>query len=428
MLTKTRSAGYGIVLLAVVAAFVMLSAGCGGEAATSSTAAESRAGDANAATGASGGEIPIGILSSYSGELAIAGPLFQGAMTLAVDDVNGAGGVLGKQLKLYVEDDRSLPEEAVKAAQKLINVNRVVSVNGLMSESVLAVYPVASDAKVMVTSPCAGTVRVNGYGGNYVYRTIPMDDEFGEALAQNIIDRGYKKVALVYQSQESTESQLQTSKPFFEAAGVEITVEVPLEGGQSTYSAELKKVADSKPEVVFLSAGAATDTIIVKEAKQKGYFWDWLVTNEVMDSSVMSATGADALEGIICLVMGTGDSPSYDEWVARFTAAGNELTGLYETNAYDAIIIQALAMIKGGEASGEAINANYVDVSSPPGEVVYSFAEGAEALKAGKDIDYYGVSGPCDFDEYGATPGSYTEMLFEGGEWIQGKSFYVKGD
>jgi branched-chain amino acid transport system substrate-binding protein len=436
MATRHKLGSIVVILLVTLSLAVLLGCGGGTTTTTAGGGATTTAAPGTTATTAagssttsapSGGDIPIGFLSSFSGEMAIAGPVWVGAANMAVTDINAAGGVNGGQLKLVQEDDKSLPEEAVKGAQKLISVNHVISINGSLSDSLLAVYPISKEAGVMATSPGAGSTRLDQYKGDWVYRTCPPDSEWGAAMAQVILDGGYKNVAMMYENTESNQSQAKSSKTVLEAAGVTIAAEVAFEPGQSTYSAELKKIADTNPECVYLSVGATSATTLLKEASQKGYKWQWVATNEIMDQSVMASTGQDALEGILSVTMSAGtDSPSYASWAARYKqVTGQDVQGLYEANSYDAIIIQALAMTKAGAATGAAINANYSDVSSPPGDTVLTYADGVAALKAGKDINYEGVSGPCDFDAIGATPGSYVEMKAENGQWVEVKTFKV---
>jgi ABC-type branched-subunit amino acid transport system substrate-binding protein len=425
-----------IFLMLLAATALALVAGCGGTTTTTTAASggtttaasgstETTAPASSTTTAAPGGEIPFGFLSSFSGDMAIAGPLWFSGAKMAADDINAAGGVLGKQLKFYQEDDKSSPEEAVKGGRKLISVNRVISINGPLSDSMLAIYPITSEAKVMLTSPGSGSTRLDAFKGNYVFRTCPPDSGMGAGMAKVILDGGYKTVGLMYENTESTQSEVRAMKPILEAGGVKLAAEVAFEPGQPTYKAELKKIADTNPDVVSINSGAATLATILKEAKQSGYKWQWVASNQVMDASIVTAAGAAAMEGIQSVNIGAGaDSPSYKDWAARFKqVTGNDVQHLYEANSYDAIIIQALAIAKAGEATGEAINKNYRDVASPPGEKVYNYKDGLAAIQAGKDINYEGVSGPCDFDNIGATPGSFLQMVFKSGKWVELKVF-----
>ena len=119
---RTR-AGHGwtvallALLLVAIGAFGVT--GCGDENGTATTT-----------PAAEGGEIPIGFLTSYTGELGAYGDMWFSAAMMAVDEINAAGGVLGKQIKLYTEDDQTNVEEGVRAARKLINVNNVVAIAG----------------------------------------------------------------------------------------------------------------------------------------------------------------------------------------------------------------------------------------------------------------------------------------------------------
>ncbi|OJU06961.1 MAG: hypothetical protein BGN83_21430 [Rhizobium sp. 63-7] len=81
-----------------------------------------------------------------------------------------------------------------------------------------------------------------------------------------------------------------------------------------------------------------------------------------------------------------------------------------------------------GDVSGQGIRDNLVNVSGPEGEKVFSYADGVRELKAGKDIDYEGASGPIDFNEYGNVVSRYSEVTPRNGEWVNVSSVELNPD
>jgi branched-chain amino acid transport system substrate-binding protein len=115
-----------------------------------------------------GDEIPIGEYGSLTGTTATFGISTDNAVKMAFEEINAAGGVLGKKLKLYVEDDQSKPEEAATAATKLVNQNHVVALIGEVASSrSLAAGPIAQarsdsdDHSVFDESPCHAGRRLH---------------------------------------------------------------------------------------------------------------------------------------------------------------------------------------------------------------------------------------------------------------------------
>src|SRR5207245_10116023 len=119
-----------------------------------------------------------------------------------------------------------------------------------------------------------------------------------------------------------------------------------------------------------------------------------------INAKFIEGVGADVAEGIWKIDRATlFDSPAYKEFSA---AVPRRDQSPYAPQAWDQMPLVALALAAAkGEASGTVIKDNLRTVSNPPGTVVYSFADGAKLLAAGKKINYEGASGSCDFDQIG---------------------------
>jgi ABC-type branched-subunit amino acid transport system substrate-binding protein len=338
---------------------------------------------------------------------------------MAADDVNAAGGVLGRPLSLSTEDDRTSVEEGIKGARKLIGVNGVVAIAGPTSDVCVAIYPIAKDNKVMITSEAAGTTRLDTGHGDWFFRTCPSDSFDGKVAALVLWEGGYKEIAVMYENDEGRKSIATAVMNEFEALGGNIVEQVAFNPRQPTYSAELAKIANAKPEIVWLGSGQDSGSVLLKNALQSGYTWKWMVSSDLAVPEMFDLVGADVLEGVLSETPSADvETPAFVAWADRFQTLFNaEPTGAFQSNSYDQIIILALAMEYGKAATGEAISQNYHAVSNPPGKEVFSYAEGLAAIKAGEEINYEGVSGPCDFDEHGNTVGSYTSLMAKNGRW-----------
>lgn len=425
-------------LIAALALLAFVAVGCGGTTtttagttATSGGTETTAAGSDTTAPATSGEDIPIGFLTSYTGELGAYGEPYTNAATMAIDDINEAGGVLGRKLVMFTQDDQSSPEQAIKAARTLIGVNKVPVLSGMNSDGLVAVYPVAKENKVFVTSQSAGTTRMDTDHGDWFFRSVPSDSFDGQVAARILLEKGYKNIAMIYENDESRQSIANAMAEAFVAGGGTIDAQVAFTPRQPTYSAELKKVADSNPEVVWLGSGQESGSVLLKNAKQAGYSWQWMVSSDLAVPEMFDLVGKDVMEGIL------SETPSADStidyviaWNDRFTKRFNkEATGGFQANSYDQITIVALAWQKAGTVSGEAIAQNYHAVTdeNPNAVVVHTFAEGLAALTAGKEIKYEGVSGPCVFDANGNTVGSYTSLVATNGAWEVG-TFYPASD
>ena len=435
-----------IVLVAAIALVAFVAVGCGGSTTTTggptTTAAggttttaggstTTAAGGSTTTAAAGGADIPIGFLTSYTGELGAYGTPWFNAGKMAADDINAAGGVLGRKITLYTEDDASAVEKGIQAARKLISVNKVVAIAGPISDVVVGIYSICKDNKVFVSSEAAGTTKLDQGYGEWFFRTVPSDSFDGKVAAKTLQDNGFTDVAAMYENDESRLSIAGALKTALTAGGAKLLADVAFTPKQPTYSAELKKVSTSKPQVVWLGSGQESGSVLLKNAKQSGYTWKWMVSSDLAVPEMFGLVGNDVMEGVLSETPSADTTQQYvQDWAARFQKLFSaDPTGAFQSNSYDQIIIMALAMQKGGAATGEAIAQNYHKVTDENASavVVHTYADGLAALKAGKEIKYEGVSGPCVFDANGNTVGSYTSLIAKNGKWEVLK-FYPASD
>ena len=140
-----------------------------------------------------GDEIPIGEYGSLTGTTATFGISTDNAIKMAFEEINKAGGVLGKKLKLSVEDDQSKPEEAATAATKLVNQNHVVALLGEVASSrSLAAAPIAQAAQIPMVSPSSTNPRVTQVG-DFIFRVCFTDDFQGPVAAKFAANRNERE-------------------------------------------------------------------------------------------------------------------------------------------------------------------------------------------------------------------------------------------
>lgn len=370
-------------------------------------------------------EIPIGILTSYTGEMGAFGKPVYNAAKLAADEINSAGGVNGRQIKLYTEDDQSAVESGIRGARKQISANGVIAIHGMISDVLLGIWDFAKQNKVFIASPYAGTTKLDATGGDYQLRTVPSDSLDGKVAAQTLWDKGYRKIAIMYETAESRTSICNAVEEQFKKLGGTVIITLPFQSRQTSYLAELKKISDTNPDAVWLGTGQETAPTILKQAKQRNYKWQWMVSSDIAVPEIFKLVGTDLMEGILTEIpAGDSTSEDYKKFSANYeTAYGQKPGGSFEANSYDAMMIMALAMEAGGKADGTTINENYKKVASPPGVKVSTYKEALAEFKKGNDIDYEGPSGDVNFDDHGTTSGSFNALIAKDGKWEQSK-FY----
>lgn len=379
-------------LFAVAAAVALLATGC------------SANGDDKGP--AKGGEIPIGIIVPLTGGGAQFGPQMEKALRLAVDEINKAAPPMGKTFKLYVEDGETNPDAAVRAAQKLINVNGVKAILGTWSSGVtLAVAPLAIQAGIVQMHTSGADAITNLDSKGLVWRFQPEARWTGAAIAAAAKVEGWKTAAAAARNDPSGVSTIESFTSAFEKNGGSVLEKVTYTPEQSSYSSDVRKLAKADVDFVFNSTYAPELTVMVKDARTDGSKVNWVAPGWAVNNAFISAVGAEAANGIWAVDSAPNvDKKAYKSFMKAFTAkTGTTLlpSDTYVFSAYDMAVVLALAMTDCDCDGGEKLSKSILDITTPNGDEVGSYAEGAKALTDGKKINYQGASSDLDFNEKG---------------------------
>ena len=343
--------------------------------------------------------VPMGILLPYTGPLGWVAACQTGA-DIARDEINAQGGVLGRQIQFFVADDEGKSDSAIAGEEKLININKAPAIIGPTSVTFRSVMPIAIKNKVVQISPTAGTTALDFVKEKYVFRTVSSDVVMGTGMVFEAAKRKYKKAALFFGDDESAQSIRGVLVPACKAAGVDIVGDVTFTQRQTSYRSELLSVLKNKPQVIFFEADPQTSAVIFKQVTELKLAGDWIGTDFVSDQ-FLQATWPYS-KGVGAVQPAAKISPRLDAFAKEVEKRrGKPGIPVFTVNAYDAVIILALAMESVKKTDGDSIAENIRKVSNPPGTKVYSFADGVKLLRQGQKIDYEGLAGPQNFDEYG---------------------------
>jgi ABC-type branched-subunit amino acid transport system substrate-binding protein len=341
--------------------------------------------------------VKIGVLIGFSGDMGPWSADLHNAMILAAEEINAAGGLLGRTLELVAEDNSSTVDGAMRGATKLVSVEGVSAIVGPESDPIVALLSFAKDQQIPIISTSAGTEVLNKVGGKgrYIYRTNASDSFLGVVHAKLLLEEmGQSSIVMVVENLEGTMSGANTFKAAYEAMGGKIIDEIILAPGQAIYQSEVKAVD-----------------------------WKYWVTAELQSPDFVNAVGVELVQGAINPVSSAAsDSEAWARFSDAFEARFGEpaTPGFYQAESYDAVMVAALAIEAAGSDEGQAIDAKLTEIATPGGTEVIGFAEGRDALAAGSDINYEGASGSINFNEFGNVTVPATRMLqvAEDGTWV----------
>jgi branched-chain amino acid transport system substrate-binding protein len=320
--------------------------------------------------GGSSGEIPIGEYSSLTGTTATFGQSTHNGILMAFDEINKAGGVLGKKVKNVVEDDQSRPEEAATAATKLINQNHVVALLGEVASSrSLAAAPICQAAGIPMISPSSTNPRVTQVG-NFIYRVCFIDPFQGKVMAKFAAKTlKLKKVAILVDVRNDYSVGLQTFfRDNFKQLGGEIAAEQSYSEGDSDFHAQLTQIKAANPDGIYVPGYYTEVGTISRQARELGITVP-LLGGDGWDSPRLFEIGGDALNG--CYISNhysvDDPAPQIQKFVGDYRTRYKQTPDALAALGYDAAKILVDAMGRAGSSDGARVRDALAQTKDFPG-------------------------------------------------------------
>jgi urea transport system substrate-binding protein len=269
----------------------------------------------------SGASVKVGVLQSLSGTMSISEVAVKNSEMLAIDEINKAGGVLGKQIKPVVEDGESKPEVFAQKIEKLLNTDKVATVfGGWTSASRKAMKPVVEGANGLLFYP----VQYEGLevSPNIFYTGATTNQQIVPAL-DYLKEKGLTKVYLVGSDYVFPRTANKEIKAYAKDNGLQIMGEEYLQLGDTNVQGIVQKVIDAKPQVVFNTLNGDSNVAFFKELKAKGNTPDKIQTISVsIAEEEVAGVGVDNLAGHLVAwnYYQTTDLPKNKEFVAAYQA------------------------------------------------------------------------------------------------------------
>jgi branched-chain amino acid transport system substrate-binding protein len=315
---------------------------------------ERKSGPANATTG----DILIGLYASLTGDGASFGQSSREGSTLAVDEINAAGGLLGgRHLNLLVEDDQSKPEEASNAVTKLITQDRVAAVVGeVASRRSLAAAPIAQRYKVPMVTPASTNERVTEVG-DFIFRVCFIDPFQGEVLAKFAYnDLKARRVGVLKDIQQDYSVGLTDSiVRNFTALGGKVLPPVSYSSGDSDFKAILTQLRQERPDAIFATGYYSEAAIIVRQARELGMKMPILGGDGWVGEPLKNGREALANTYISNHYSGDNPDPVVQNFVKAYRARFGHEPDSIAALGYDAIKVLADAITRAQSIDGQKL-------------------------------------------------------------------------
>jgi branched-chain amino acid transport system substrate-binding protein len=372
--------------------------------------------------GGAGSTLVVGAFNPFSGGDASFGPEMMGGCIPAVSLINQAGGVMGHKISCQAVDTRGDPADAVPAATKMIaTTTNLVGVLGPSADEADATVPVLNSSKIPMFAD-TGEAAFDQSKYQYFYRLTPADDVKGYALAQWAHQQGWTRAAAVFGNDVGAQSDVPTLLKAFRELGGTIVSNQSIALDQSSYRTEVTQMLAGNPQVIFTEADPQSDATYLSEVKQLHGMIPVIGTETTLQApwlkAVSGAIGTSDMNkyvlGMQPLAPATG--PAWKIFNGALLASSKSVpnpsqwaTDPYSMTYYDGVNLMALAMLKAKSTSPGVYASQIVGLTQakPGAVVVNSYAQGKQALDAGKQIQYVGAIGTIIFDRWHNASGAY---------------------
>jgi branched-chain amino acid transport system substrate-binding protein len=246
--------------------------------------------------------VVIGAFSSLTGPLASVGSAAKDSMTLALQEINAAGGINGRKIEFVFEDDGNSPARAVGTVKKLIEVDKVFMIASFGGSNATAgAVDSVVGSKIVMYASVASLPKITWPFSRYLFRGATTESaRYGELNAEFLTSYyKAKKIALITSRDEAGRNDGDaTTTKLTEWFGVKPVIRVEFNIGDKDFTSQLVQVQQASPDVIYMSAYPIEAAIAIRQARELGLQQPIMVSAGPVDPSLIAA-GKEATEGVI---------------------------------------------------------------------------------------------------------------------------------
>lgn len=319
---------------------------------------------------AAGDTVRIAFMGALTGDVAMFGkPTLEG-MRIAADELNAAGGVLGKRIEIVEADNRGDKQEGAALAQKFISRDNVAAIIGDPTTGITKVVaPIAQKAGVVLLSTGStgpGVVEI----GDFIFRSTLLDSVAMPALMEYYSrEMGYRRVAVITSDNNDYSVGLtQTFKEAIKGKDIQVVADEKIKDGDKDFSAQITNIKAKKPDIIFFSGYYTEGALLMKEARKQGLKIN-MFGGDGLSPSTFIELGGQAVEGTMAYLGFSPEQASPEQ--ARFIETYRKRTGqtpeMFAAQGYDGILMLADAIRRAGSADPRVFRAALAQTKNFPG-------------------------------------------------------------
>jgi branched-chain amino acid transport system substrate-binding protein len=345
--------------------------------------------------------IKIPVASPFTGQLASFGEGVKNGAALKASEINAAGGINGRTVKVVLEDEGCEPKEAATVATKLANDPEIAIVVGhLCSSATLAALPVYREAKLPAISPASTNVDI-GKMSPYYFRNVYRDDFQGAFLARYVDEvKGFKRIAVFYEVNDYSMGLMSAFMKEAVKRGIKILGTEAYTSDTTDFKPQLTKFKMMRPDAIFNPGYAPQGTLIASQAASLGLKVSMFGADGLDDDLMVKNPDAEGLF-VTTPFLPDKAGPQAAKFIESYKRVYGKDPNWFAANTYDAVGMAA-----------EAIKAVGMDR-----EKIQAYLAGIDSLEKA----YVGVAGKTYFDENGDCLKAAFIKEIKNGKWASSR-------
>jgi branched-chain amino acid transport system substrate-binding protein len=349
--------------------------------------------------------IKIGLEGPITGDYAYEGEGFKKAVQMLVDDTTQAGGLLGRQVELLVEDDKGDPKEAALVADRLKSQKVIAVIGAYNSSATEPASAIYNEAGILHITPSSTATALTTKGYKRFFRVCFLDDRQGLFAASFMAKvMGAKKIGILHDNSTYAKGLADWSKKYAEQQGLQVAFFDAINPKDKDFTPTLTNIKAAALDAIFFTGYHAQGGLLLKQGKELGLTTPWVMGNACNNPELIQIAGLDAAKGTVVVTEPLPTDLDYPE-AKQFNEEFKAKYGEYPSSVWWVMAADAFRVIK------YAIEQTK---STDPGKL-------AEFLHSAQFKNYPGITGPIiGFDEKGDRLGTIHKayVINDKGEFV----------
>ena len=301
--------------------------------------------------------VKVAVVAQMTGPEAKMGNDFRNGVSIAVDEWNSRGGVLGKQIEVLVGDDQADPKQAVAVANKMVNEGVAGVIGHFNSSCSIPASDVYNRGNVPMITPASTNPLLTERGYKGVFRVCGTDDQQGKVAADFAKNKlNVKKVAILHDKTTYGQGFADLFRKHLGTAA-EVIYYGGITKGDKDFKSVLTSLKEKKPDLIFFGGIYPETGLLVKQAREISIAAPFLSGDGSIDPKFVEIAGDKAAEGTyLTFSPDPNNIPAAKDFIGKYRAKFGEL-GPYSIYAYDAVNVLLTAVKEAGTADGKAVAA-----------------------------------------------------------------------